>query len=68
MSSALLLSIVSLWARAQDTGTSQVSQSQDFMHSNGKIGVVMAVCLTVLVGLILYLVRLDMKISRLEKK
>jgi len=41
-------------------------QSQDFMNSGGKV--VMVVCLTVLIGLILYLVRLDIKISRLEKK
>jgi hypothetical protein len=41
-------------------------QPQDFMNSGGKV--VMVVCLTVLMGLILYLVRLDIKISRLEKK
>jgi len=37
------------------------------MRSGGKIAVVMVVCLTILAGLILYLVRLDRKISRLEK-
>lgn len=68
ISSALLLSSLTLWARAQDTGAATGGQPQDFMHANGKIGVVMAVCLTVLIGLILYLVRLDRKISRLEKK
>jgi hypothetical protein len=39
----------------------------DTMRSNGKIYVVIAVILTILGGLILYLVRLDKKISRLEK-
>ncbi|RYG50952.1 MAG: CcmD family protein [Chitinophagaceae bacterium] len=39
----------------------------DVMRSNGKIYVVVAVCLTILFGLILYLVTLDRKISRLEK-
>jgi len=39
----------------------------DQMRSNGKIYVVIAVILTILTGLILYLVRLDRKISRLEQ-
>ena len=37
------------------------------LRSNGRIYVVIAVVLTILVGLILYLIRLDRKISRLEK-
>ena len=40
----------------------------DTMRSNGRIYVVVAVVLTILTGLILYLVRLDRKISRLEKE
>ena len=39
----------------------------DTMRSNGRIYVVVAVVLTILIGLILYVVRLDKKISRLEK-
>ncbi len=39
----------------------------DTMRSNGKIFVVIAVILTILTGLILYLVRLDRKISKLEQ-
>lgn len=66
--SALLLSILSIRVLAQDRGVAQTGQSQGFMQSGGKIGVVMVVCLTILAGLILYLVRLDRKISRLEKK
>ncbi len=38
------------------------------MRSNGKIFVVMAVVLTVLVGLFAYLVNIDKKITRLEKE
>lgn len=34
---------------------------------NGKIGVVVAVLVTILVGLFMYLISLDRKISRLEK-
>jgi hypothetical protein len=37
------------------------------MRSNGRIYVVVAVIVTILIGLILYLVRLDRKISKLEK-
>jgi Na+-translocating ferredoxin:NAD+ oxidoreductase RnfD subunit len=66
--SALLLSSLSIRALAQDSGVAQANQSQGFMESGGKIGVVMVVCLVILAGLILYLVRLDRKISRLEKK
>ena len=39
----------------------------DVMRSNGKIYVVVAVCLTILIGLFLYVFLLDRKISRLEK-
>ena len=39
----------------------------DTMRSNGKIYVVLAVVLTIFAGLIIYLVRLDRKISKLEK-
>ena len=39
----------------------------DSMRSNGKIYVVVAVCLTILIGLFIYVFLLDKKISRLEK-
>jgi MFS superfamily sulfate permease-like transporter len=38
------------------------------METNGKIYVVMAVCLTILAGLFFYLISLDRKISNIEKK
>jgi uncharacterized membrane protein len=52
---------------------SNISQAQEetmanTMRSNGKIYVVVAVLTTILVGLIAYLVRLDKKISKLEKE
>lgn len=40
----------------------------DTMRKEGKIYVVVAVILTIFAGIILYLVRLDRKISRLEKE
>ena len=40
----------------------------DAMRANGKIYVVVVVCLIILIGLFLYVVRVDRKISRLEKE
>ena len=39
----------------------------DTMRSNGRIYVVVAVVVTILIGLLLYVFRLDRKISKLEK-
>ena len=39
----------------------------DTMRSNGKIYVVVAVCLTILIGLFIYVARVDRKMSRFEK-
>jgi protein-S-isoprenylcysteine O-methyltransferase Ste14 len=39
----------------------------DVMRSNGKIYIVVTICLTVLVGLFFYVFMLDRKISRFEK-
>ena len=40
----------------------------DTMRSNGRIYVVVAVVVTILTGLILYVVRLDRKMTKLEKE
>ena len=40
----------------------------DAMRSDGKIYVVVAVCLIILAGLFLYVWKLDRKISKLEKE
>lgn len=39
----------------------------DTMRSNGRIYVVLAVVVTILIGLILYVFRLDRKITKFEK-
>ena len=39
----------------------------DVMRSNGKIYVVVAVCVTILIGLFIYVFFVDRKISRLER-
>jgi hypothetical protein len=38
----------------------------DMMRNNGKIYVVVAVCLTILIGLFIYVFIIDRKVSRLE--
>lgn len=40
----------------------------DVMRSNGKIYTVVAVCLTILLGLFAYVFNVDRKITKLEKK
>ena len=39
----------------------------DAMRSNGKIYVVVAVCLTIVLGLFIYVFSVDRKVSKLEK-
>ena len=58
----LTLILLTFFANAQDV------KMADMMKENGKIYVVIAVMLTILAGLVLYLIRLDRKISKLEKK
>jgi len=55
---------ISLFSFAQDSASVPMA---DRMRSEGKIYVVVAVILTIFAGIIFYLVRLDRKISRLEK-
>ena len=53
---------------------STISQAQDkvemadVLRSNGKIYTVVAVCLTILIGLFAYVFLIDRKISKLEKE
>ncbi len=62
--SVLVALMLSLQGFAQSTEPAEMANT---MRSNGKIYVVIAVILTILGGLIIYLVRLDRKISQLEK-
>lgn len=40
----------------------------DAMRSNGKIYVVVAVCLTILIGLFIYVAAVDRKVRKIERK
>ena len=60
----LVMMLTSFVLLAQDK---QVEMA-DTMRSNGRIYVVVAVVTTILTGLILYVIRLDRKMSKLEKE
>ena len=62
----LLLVACSQFVNGQDTG--KESPVGEFMRSNERSYVVIAVMLTILTGLILYIIRLDRKISKLENE
>lgn len=63
----VVFSFISLLMQAQEN-IKQKTEMADLMRSNGKIYVVIAVIITILAGLIIYLRRVDRKIGRLEKE
>ncbi len=63
---AFVLSMAIFGVKAQEVSNNETMAS--VMRSNGKIYVVVAVVLTILFGLFAYLIRLDKKISKLEKE
>lgn len=61
----VMLLLTSILSFAQDS--SGANENAGFMRSEGKIYVVMTITIVILTGLILYIVRLDRKITKLEK-
>jgi hypothetical protein len=62
---SLLLSLLLI---AQTSMAQQTVEMADQLRADGKIWVVVAVIATVFFGIILYLVRLDSKIGKLERE
>jgi hypothetical protein len=62
----LFLFILNVWVKAQDVAvnTNAISKEE---RSEQSIYVVMAVAITIVLGLLLYLISLDRKISKIEK-
>ena len=60
----LLFSTMVVYAQ-EGTGKTNFGET---MRSSGRIYVVIAVILTILIGLILYVVRLDKKMTKMEKE
>jgi uncharacterized membrane protein len=56
-----------LWSAISFAQNNQ-SNTDELMRSSGKIYVVVAVCLTILTGLFIYVFLIDRKISKLEKE
>lgn len=54
--------------RTVDSASVQRIEMADQLRANGKIYVVVTVVVIILLGLILYVTRLDRKITRLEKE
>lgn len=60
------MNVISAFAQTSSAGTN-ADVNKGVMTSEGKIYVVMVIALTILAGLIIYVSRLDRKISKLEK-
>ncbi len=60
----LLLSSVLTFAQDNATGEPEMA---DKLYADGRIYVVVAVVLTIFVGIVVYLIALDKKIAKLEK-
>ena len=71
MCSRVFLSVftmmLSVFVYAQDSLNNEKPQMADTLRSSGKIYVVVTVLVIILIGLFLYLVNTDKKISRIEK-
>jgi len=65
--SALLLLVFAVWNSILFAQSQPPVEMADVMRSNGKIYIVVAICLTILIGLFLYVWSVDRKISKLEK-
>ncbi len=50
------------------SATAQDAEMADAMRANGKIYVVVAIVLAILLGVIGYLVSIDLKVGKLEKR
>lgn len=60
------LLLISLFFGLASSAQNNVEMA-DTMRSNGKIYVVVAVCLTILIGLFIYVAGVDRKIKKIEK-
>jgi hypothetical protein len=63
----LLACLIAVHSWAQPAGDTSKVEMADKFRADGKIYVVIAVLVTILLGLFLYIIRLDRKITRLEK-
>ena len=62
------LTLLMLLVLATITSANAQTESPDFMRSTGKIYVVIAVLCIIFIGIVLFLINLDRKLTRLEKE
>ncbi len=67
ITTAIVFALIGLYAQAQ-TAIGTPPQSTDPMRSHGKILVVVAVILIIMIGFFGYLISVDRKIAKLEKE
>jgi hypothetical protein len=63
----VVFGLIGLTVRAQGGIPGKPVEMADRLRADGKIYVVVVVLLTIFLGIIAYVIRLDRKISRLEK-
>lgn len=63
--SLFVVTLLSLPLLAQENDTVEMA---DALRANGKIYVVVAVLMVIFIGIVVYLVRIDRKLSRIEKE
>ena len=63
----MIFCIMNIISFAQNNLNNNTDDTTDFMRSNGKIYVVMAVVVTIVTGLFIYLINIDRKIKKMEK-
>ena len=64
---AFVFCMMCAFSFAQNNIGNKAEDPTDFMRSNGKIYVVVAVVVTIVMGIFIYLINLERKIKRLEK-
>ena len=64
----LAIIVTGVFSSLLSVAQSQEVEMADVMRSNGKIYIVVAVCLTILIGLFLYIMNVDRKLKRLENE
>ncbi len=64
IAATFIMAMITVFANAQDAA----ADANDVMKANGKIYVVMSVVIVIVLGLFIYLINLDRKITKLEKE
>ena len=64
----LIVLFARLLATAQGPVNNAAQKEATGLHAGNKIYVVLVVAVTILIGLFLYVIRIDRKLSRLEKQ